>query len=727
MARWGGVVPRRASSSSSSHVDRHPPRSRDFDEEPRLACATRWTPRATFDSRASPRRVRGRSLDFDGTAAGDLAGGSIDLATTPFTISAPIHTTKDAPSRWTSLDGQALDGATFFSATVELPGTSRVDALEGEAGRGRPVDHVAVTNDPGTGTDAVGRWRDGCRDRRAEGATPDHVLSVGFTNVTPRPNRSEGYSTAPIHRGVLRDRAAIRAGRRRAASRWWSMTSRVRGPGPRDRRRPGGGDGRRRCPVRGDRRRRGPAGLEVMAAPYGGAGRCSRPAAVPFAVDRVDWPADNPWRSWMRFGDFDFLDGEGSRDQHLERDVGGSTGSTTTSTPRVASRRDVEQPAALLRLEATILVVSRPDHATGRPGRRSRDRSLRGVQRRRDEQPALPRAGERTPGRTGRFALLHQGAGSEVSDPPRHGTFVRGDGRVEVWPAACPRRRIDADGIAWGSDQKAPMPANRINRIEPGSFHGTLERHAAGPRAARHHDLPPLWIHPSVDRSPRAAAVPDGTRELSGVGCSVPTTGEVPRPRGRGRRRSPGSRPAGRSRCRRTMRGRFHPDGSLYVAGLSVGRADQTDPGGSTAFAGRPRTGGPDRGAAEAGLRLEFCRSPRRSMCREAFRLEGWNYRWSSDYGSPQLDSGRASPDDQLDHRRRPLRGPEDRPARDPRDAARDADGPDWELEFEDVGTRSSFVTYRTAFTAVAARLRIEVPADRGRRKKKARPRGRPP
>ena len=30
--------------------------------------------------------------------------------------------------------------------------------------------------------------------------------------------------------------------------------------------------------------------------------------AGPFAVDRITWPAENPWHSWMRFGDFDFLD-----------------------------------------------------------------------------------------------------------------------------------------------------------------------------------------------------------------------------------------------------------------------------------------------------------------------------------------------------------------------------------------------------------------------------------
>ena len=81
---------------------------------------------------------------------------------------------------------------------------------------------------------------------------------------------------------------------------------------------------------------------------------------------------------------------------------------------------------------------------------------------------------------------------------------------------------------------------------------------------------------------------------------------------------------------------------------------------------------------------------------REAFRLEGWNYRWSSDYGSPQLDLRSGEPgrtslgitDADLSEDRRTIRLeiPEMQPA-----MQMDLD---WELEFEDVGTKSSFVHF---------------------------------
>ena len=81
---------------------------------------------------------------------------------------------------------------------------------------------------------------------------------------------------------------------------------------------------------------------------------------------------------------------------------------------------------------------------------------------------------------------------------------------------------------------------------------------------------------------------------------------------------------------------------------------------------------------------------------REAFRLEGWNYRWSSDYGSPQLDLQSGEPgrtslgitDAVLSEDRRIVRLeiPEMQPA-----MQMDLD---WELDFEGVGTRSSFVHF---------------------------------
>ena len=704
----------------------------DFDEDPspRMRNTVDGAGDLRLEGVTWRRGVRGRSLDFDGTARATWSGaGSIDPATTPFTISAWIHTTKDGTiAARTSLDGPwAPDGATFFVRDGRLAwDIGWVDAIEGEAvvadGRWH---HVAVTNDPGTGM--VRLWVDGEMDVQGSlaprGATPDHVLSVGFTNADfPAESRFSGYLDGlRIHRGAL-DRVAIRAvaaesGEPLVVARSYGFE--VPGTLAID------GDqavvtvdgGVRFEEIEGVLRTWvGPASrLGGFMAERGGA---SRPAAVPFAVDRVDWPADNPWRSWMRFGDFDFLDGgKAAAISTWSGDVWRIDGLDdeldALEWRRIAT--GLSQPLGLATRGDEILVVGRDQitRLVDLDGDRETDRfEAFNVDAMNSPHFHEPASGLQV-GPDGSLYYIKAARHAKLPIHPRHGTLVRvaGDGSGSEVVAGGFRApngvAIDADGIAWGSDQEGHwMPANRINRIEPGSFHGNNwsgTRLGLEPRDT--YDPPLLWIHPSVDRSPSAQLrVPDGAwGELSGrlLGVSYGTgevylvlEDEVDGVHQGALVPLPIQVPTG------LMRGRFHPDGSLYVAGLFGWSSDQTDPGGfyrirrtSTGLAVpievRPETGG---------LRLEFSKpiaTPVDSL-REAFRLEGWDYRWSSDYGSPQLDLRSGEPgrtslgitDAVLSEDRRTVRLeiPEMQPA-----MQMDLD---WELDFEGVGTRSSFVHF---------------------------------
>ncbi|MCP4795532.1 MAG: cytochrome C oxidase Cbb3, partial [Phycisphaeraceae bacterium] len=267
---------------------------------------------------------------------------------------------------------------------------------------------------------------------------------------------------------------------------------------------------------------------------------------------------------------------------------------------------------------------------------------------------------------------------------------------------------VDPDGIAWGSDQEGHwMPANRINRIEPGSFHGNnWSGSRLGLEPLDSYEPPLLWIHPTVDRSPAAQLrVPDGVwGELAGrlLGVSY-GTGEVYlilEDEVDGEHQGafvplPITLPTG------LMRGRFHPtDGSLYVAGLFGWSSDQTDPGGfyrirrsETPLAIPTRVH-----AVEDGLEIDFSRTvtTKASALADAFDLEGWNYRWSSDYGSPQLDVRTGEPGittfdvesvtRSADGRTLRLRIPGMTPAMQMH--------LDWRLQFEGIGAQSSFIHF---------------------------------
>ena len=453
------------------------------------------------------------------------------------------------------------------------------------------------------------------------------------------------------------------------------------------------------------------------------AGDSPKPAD-PFEIDRISWPEENPWNSWMRFGDFDFLAGGKSAvistwNGDVWRVDGLDASLENLRWQRIAT--GLSQPLGLLTREQgdgeQILVMGRDQitELVDLDGDGEADQ-YRGFNVDPMNSPHFhePAVGlQEGPG--GKLYYLKAARHAKLPLHPQHGTLIEvepdgSDSRVIATGFRAPNGiAVDSQNLFWGSDQEGHwMPANRINRITRDSFHGN---HWSGSMLSGEremgsaYDRPLLWIHPTVDRSPSAQLrVPVGAwGELSGklLGLSY-GTGEVYlilEDEVEGYHQGafvplPIVIPTG------AMRGRFHPDGSLYLCGLFGWSSNKTDPGG---FYRVRKTGSPlpmplSIRAMETGLHIEFSEAvttPEEELS-DAFHLEGWNYRYSSNYGSPRLNLTDGSEGTTRlsigevtlseDRRKMKLQVEGMKPA-----MQMDLD---WSLNFGDLGSHSSFIHF---------------------------------
>ena len=703
----------------------------DFDEEPAASMRNRigGASDLRLDGVTWRRGVRGRSLDFDGTArAVWMTENAIDPAHSPITISAWIHTTKDGTivSRTGIDDDWEPDGVTFFVRDGHLAfDIGWVGVVEGSI----PVadgqwHHVAVSLDPEEGE--VVLWVDGEADGigslSPEGPSPGNSFQVGFTSDEfPSDPWFSGYIDGlRVHDRVL-DAVALQAVAAESGEpliQALTIDTDAVGTFQLDE-----GDVVVRIPERDRpidgviRDWRGPKSrLSEFIADRAEALPAVRSA---FAIDRVSWPDENPWDSWMRFGDFDFLDdgsaaaistwsGDVWRVDGLDADL------DRLEWQRIAS--GLNQPLGLATRDDEILVVGRDQitRLVDLDGDRETDvYEAFNVDAMNSPHFHEPASGLQV-GPDGSLYYLKAARHAKLPVHSQHGTLIRVDadgGASEIVAGGLRAPNglaVDSDGVAWSSDQEGHwMPANRINRIEEGSFQGNnWSGVRLGLDPLPDYDRPLLWIHPSVDRSPAAQVrVPQGVwgdlegkllgisygtgevyllleDEVDGVhqGAFVPLPIKVPTG---------------------VMRGRFHPtDHSLYIAGLFGWSSDQTDPGG---FYRIRRTDSPSPmplavRAVEDGLIIEFNQpvSTEDSDLAAAFALQAWNYRWSSDYGSPKLDLRTGEPGITM----LPITGGTKSP--DGRTIRLEVPGMspamqmhlDWRLRFEGLGEHDSFVHF---------------------------------
>lgn len=325
----------------------------------------------------------------------------------------------------------------------------------------------------------------------------------------------------------------------------------------------------------------------------------------PFELEAITTPLDNPYRSWMRLGGFDFLQG-GRRavvatwmgDVWIVDGLGGEEiGAVTWK--RFAT--GMYEPLGVNTRDGEIFVTSRDQitrlHDLNGDGEADHYEAFN------HDAQASAHFHEFAVGlesdEDGNFYYA-KGAGHDFdARVPQHGTVLRvaADGSGTEIIANGFRAPnglvVNPDGSVIVTDQEGHwIPENRINWVEPGTFHGYMRAWREPDRDPDDFVQPVTWIHHDVDRSPSAPVWVRSERwgELdesliylsygNGKMFSVLFdqafgTGDGP-PRQAAVTELPvTAAPTG------LIRGRFnHADDHLYVCGLFAWAGDRTQSGG---------------------------------------------------------------------------------------------------------------------------------------------------
>ena len=390
------------------------------------------------------------------------------------------------------------------------------------------------------------------------------------------------------------------------------------------------------------------------------------PDTAPFAMDTITWPDENPWNSWMRFGGVDFFR-EGTRAALAtwSGDVWIVSG-LDDSLKKLTWRRiaaGLFQPLGLKIVDDVIHVLGRDQitrlHDLNGDGEAdfyecfNHDTMV--------TEHFHEFALDLQTDAAGDFYYMKAARHAREALHPQHGSFMkvsRDGARSEILAngfRAPNGLLVTPGGDAYTTDQEGFwMPANRIDRLVPGTFHGN--NWSWLPEGKRKDfDLPILWVHPSIDRSPSTLAWVDSprwaplqNRLLSfsyGVGrIFLVSTQWVDGVLQGGITPLPLEFDTG------LMRARFSPhDGQLYVCGLYGWAGNKTQPGG---FFRVRRTDAPlqlvdNLRVAADGLVLEFLQPLDLSSAADPgnYSVQSWGYRWTENYGSPDFkrngDKGR--------------------------------------------------------------------------------------
>jgi hypothetical protein len=199
-------------------------------------------------------------------------------------------------------------------------------------------------------------------------------------------------------------------------------------------------------------------------------------------------------------------------------------------------------------------------------------------------------------------------------------------------------------GVLTGADQEGNwMPATRIDEYRKGGFYGDMRAHHR-PVPPKTYDPPLCWVPREVDNSAGGQVwVPEKTfgplagkpLHLSFGRCQAFV---LLRQELAGGRVQGGVAPLDLHFLSGSCRGRFHPDGTLYVCGLNgwqtAARADGSLQ--RVRYTGQPLDVPVAMAVEGDAVRLTFPRPLSPAAVADAKHFQGscWNYVWSGDYGS---------------------------------------------------------------------------------------------
>jgi len=375
-----------------------------------------------------------------------------------------------------------------------------------------------------------------------------------------------------------------------------------------------------------------------------------------FAVDVLSVPMNNPWKSWMRLGGFDFF-ADGRRgaactwmgDVWLIGGLGQKAGKL--SWQRIAS--GLFQPLGLKIVDDTIYVLGRDQITILRDlnGDGEADHYENFNNDAECTEHFHEFAMDLQTDAKGNFYYTKGGRHAKDSVVPQHGSILRvsKDGsKTDILANGFRAPNglcVNPDGTFITSDQEGHWtPANRINWVKPGGFYGYMWSFHRGKKPTSY-DPPLCWLHKRYDRSPAEQLwVPKGSwgplgGKLISLSYGTGAISHILHEQVGGLMQGGAIKldipifPTG------IMRGRFHPgDGHLYLCGLFGWAGNRTQAGGlyRIRHTGKAIHMPLDLHATGKGMVLTFSDplDKERAAKTGSYSVERWNYLWQQRYGS---------------------------------------------------------------------------------------------
>jgi hypothetical protein len=376
----------------------------------------------------------------------------------------------------------------------------------------------------------------------------------------------------------------------------------------------------------------------------------------PYTIDTLTLPTENPWRSWMRPGGFDFFEG-GRRaavctwqgDVWIVNGLGGDLEKLTWR--RIAG--GMFQPLGLKIVEGNIYVTCRDQITILRD--LNGDGETDFYENFNNDAQVTEHfhefAMDLQTDAAGNFYYAKAARHAKAPLVPQHGTLIKvsRDGRSSEVLASGFRAPngvcLNSDGSFILSDQEGHWtPMNRINWVKPGGFYGNMWSYSPG-RSPDDFEPPLCWIHKNMDRSPAEQlwVTSDRWGPLNGALLNLSYgTGRIwnvlyekdgDKVQGGIVRLPLPEMPTG------IMRGRFNPrDGQLYVCGLFGWAGNKTQPGGfyRVRYTGQALHLPAKLSAARRGVIVTFTNplEPASAGDPQNYSVARWNYQRSANYGS---------------------------------------------------------------------------------------------
>ena len=373
-----------------------------------------------------------------------------------------------------------------------------------------------------------------------------------------------------------------------------------------------------------------------------------------YVVETVTAPLENPYRSWMRLGGFDFFaDADRMAVGTWMGDLWIVEGITATkfSWRRVAT--GMFQPLGVRIVDDQIYVCNR-DQIT-RLHDLNGDGMMDFYENFNNDHQVTEHfhefAMDLQTDADGNFYYAKSARHAKDSLVPHHGTLIRVSPDGAQSEIVCNGFRA-ANGVGIGpngelatSDQEGHWtPTNRINLVKENAFYGNMYSYHRGERPTGY-EPPVVWLPRPVDRSPAEQLWVDSDqwgplegRMLSlsyGTGkaflVNYEQVGGVYQ--GSAMEMPIAMFPTG------VMRGRFHPDdGQLYACGLFGWSSNRTQPGGMyrIRYTGKPLHVPVGVHVTGLGVDLTFPYPLDEDAATdpENYVVKQWNYRWTANYGS---------------------------------------------------------------------------------------------